>query len=225
VDRALVAADRALALEPDLIEAYTARALAWFLRREPEKVKEAVEKVIALNPDRPEDLEWAAWAAIAGGHPEEAVEAVEKMVERHPDRYRPPSFLLTCYELLGRDQEIPKARQLLLERFAEFLQRHPNNAHARSLLGVALAQDGQKEAAILQAERAYAYAPFSGPVHYNLACTLAITGERDRAVHELQRLFSGYDDYGKPSWPLRDPDLESLRGREDFAAIFPGAAR
>ena len=118
LDRALVAADRALALEPDLIEAYTARALAHFMRREPDQVKEAVEKVLALNPDRPEDLEWAAWAAIAGGHPEEAVEAVEHLVERHPDRYRPPSFLVTCYELLGRHDDMLRARQLLLERFA-----------------------------------------------------------------------------------------------------------
>ena len=222
-DLALAAADRALSLEPDLIEAHTARALVYFMRSEPDKVKESVEKVVALNPDRPQELEWAAWAAIAGGHPEEAVEVVEKLVERHPDRYQPISFLVTCYELLGRESDLARARQLQLERFTEFLQRHPTQAHARSLLAIALARDGRGEAAIVQAERAYEQSPFMGPVHYNLACTLAISGQHDRAVAELSRLFQEYAP--KPSWPLRDPDFESIRERPDFQRIFAGLPR
>jgi TolB-like protein/Tfp pilus assembly protein PilF len=220
VPDALASAERALALEPDLIEAYTARALAYFMLRDPDRVREAVEKVVALNPDRPQEIEWAAWSAIAAGHPEEAVEMVEKLVERHPDRYRPTSFLVTCYELLGRPEDAARARQLQLERFTEFLQRHPNHAHARSLLAVALAQEGQKEAAIAQAERAFAQSPHTGPVHYNLACTLALCGERERAIAELMRFFRGTDQSSRPSWPLRDPDLESLRDLPEFQAIF-----
>src|SRR5262245_22583955 len=117
LDRAFAAADRALALEPDLIEAYTARALAYFMRREPEKVMEATAHVLALNPDRPLALEWSVWSAVTTGHAEEMVGVVEQMVERYPDRFRTLSLLQICYELLGRDDELSRLRQLQIERY------------------------------------------------------------------------------------------------------------
>ncbi|TMQ72482.1 MAG: hypothetical protein E6K80_02715 [Candidatus Eisenbacteria bacterium] len=217
---ALAAADRALAIEPTLTEAYTARAVVYFLRSEPEKVRENVEKVVALNPDRPQELEWTAWAAIAGGHPEDAVDIVQDLVERYPDRYRPISHMVSCYELLGRTDDLPRLRQLQIERLTEYVRRHPHHAHARSLLAIALARDGQEEAGIAQAEMAHRYAPFEGPVQYNLACTLAIAGRIDRAVEELKKSLSSYQT--RPDWPLRDPDLVNVRDHPEIRKLFAG---
>src|SRR5262245_751939 len=117
LDRALGEADRALAVEPDLVEAHTARAVVYFMRREPEKVMEATAHVLALNPDRPLALEWSVWSAVTTGHAEEMVGVVEQMVERYPDRFRTLSLLQICYELLGRDDELSRLRQLQIERY------------------------------------------------------------------------------------------------------------
>src|SRR5262249_26046902 len=145
---------------------------------------------------------------------------VEQMVERYPDRYRPLTLLQTCYELLGRADELAQVWQLMIERLSEYLQRHPNVAHARSLLAIALARTGQLDAAIAQAQQAYERSPFMAPVHYNLACVLAVCGQSDRAMAELKRLFSGYPPGAVPAWPLHDPDLVTLRGRPDFQKLF-----
>src|SRR5262249_60825 len=220
LDRALAEADRALASEPDLVEAYTARAVVYFLRREPEKVMEATARVLAVNPDRPQALEWSVWAAITTGHAGEMLSVVEQMVERYPDRFRPITLLQTCYELLGRDDELPRLRQLQIERFSEYLQRHPNVAHARSLLATVLARTRQHDAAIAQAQQAYERSPFMAPVHYNLACVLAICGQHDRAIAELRRLFADYAPGTLPAWPLQDPDLADIRDRPDFQKLF-----
>jgi TolB-like protein/Flp pilus assembly protein TadD len=217
-DAALQAAARALAIEPDLIEAFTAQAMVYFVRNQPQELLQAVARVLARNPDRPQELEWTAWALIAGGHPEQAVELVEGMVERYPDRYLPLSRLAACYELLGRTEDLARANQLQLERMPEYLRRHPDHTHARSLYAITLAHLGHREAAMQQAEEAHRRAPFDATVHYNLACTLAVCGEDDRAMQELTNVMGTYK--VKPDWPLRDPDLATIRNRPEFQKLF-----
>jgi TolB-like protein/Tfp pilus assembly protein PilF len=217
-EAALASAERALAIEPDLIEAYTAQAMVYFVSNRPDLLREAVARVVALNPERPQELEWTAWAAIAGGHPEEAVELVEDLVERYPDRYLPISRLVACYELLGRTAELPRVRQLEVERLTEFVRRHPDHGHARSLLAIALGRTGEKAAAVTQAREAHRRAPFDATVHYNLACALAVCGQLEEALEELRRVMGTYK--VKPSWPLRDPDFAAIRDWPEFRKIF-----
>ncbi len=56
-----------------------------------------------------------------------------------------------------------------------------------------------------------------------MACTLALCGEKERALAELRKFFRAADPASRPSWPLRDPDLESLRDLPEFQAIFARA--
>ena len=69
-----------------------------------------------------------------------------------------------------------------------------------------------------QAEEAHRRAPFDATVHYNLACTLAVCGEDDRAMQELTNVMGTYK--VKPDWPLRDPDLATIRNRPEFQKLF-----
>jgi DNA-binding SARP family transcriptional activator len=52
---------------------------------------------------------------------------------------------------------------------------------------------------------------------YNLACSLARTGDPDGAMDALRRAVElGYDDAG---WMLRDEDLAAVRDRQDFRTL------
>lgn len=57
-----------------------------------------------------------------------------------------------------------------------------------------------------------------GASRYNLACALAVSGEKDRALKELKDCLAR-DDVTK-DWVRKDPDWESLRGDPDFEALL-----
>ncbi|MBI3986228.1 MAG: hypothetical protein HY343_04885 [Lentisphaerae bacterium] len=53
---------------------------------------------------------------------------------------------------------------------------------------------------------------------YNLACSQALVGQRDEALHSLGKAVDlGYRD---AQWMLSDGDLESLRGEEMFRTLL-----
>ncbi len=60
-------------------------------------------------------------------------------------------------------------------------------------------------------------APRRGDVWYNLACALARTGSRQRAVEALEQAVAA--GFGSRRQLLADPDLESLRQDADFQAL------
>jgi len=60
--------------------------------------------------------------------------------------------------------------------------------------------------------------PHEPEVHYNLACSYALLGEKKKAIETLRKaVILGYRDY---SHMQEDPDLESLRNDEEFKEII-----
>ncbi len=59
--------------------------------------------------------------------------------------------------------------------------------------------------------------PREPEVHYNLACSYALVGEKKKAIETLRKaVILGYRDY---AYMEQDPDLESLRDDEEFKEI------
>ena len=59
-------------------------------------------------------------------------------------------------------------------------------------------------------------------VHYNLACSLALLGEAEKAIQELKKAVRrGYDDFRHMR---KDSDLASLHGHPEFKKIASGKA-
>ena len=55
-------------------------------------------------------------------------------------------------------------------------------------------------------------------IHYNLACSLSLTDDRDAALVELQKAIQcGYSDY---TYMLEDEDLESVRNDPRFFELM-----
>lgn len=55
-------------------------------------------------------------------------------------------------------------------------------------------------------------------VHYNLACSLSLTGQNKEAIRALKRAVRlGYRDF---TYLRRDPDLKGLQGDPEFQTIF-----
>lgn len=63
----------------------------------------------------------------------------------------------------------------------------------------------------------------SAGTYYNLACTYALLGEIETALHYLERDFEQHRDFGsierQRAWARRDPDLRALAGEARFRAL------
>jgi eukaryotic-like serine/threonine-protein kinase len=221
VEPALACAQRALELEPDLLDAQLARAFALRVRGDPEAL-EALEKVIKLDPQHAEALTWAAFVYLTLGKPEQAAAILKPVLERHPRNYRAAAYLSAACELLGRSDELERAVRQSIESCLEHLRHHPDDALARVFLAIGLVHSGQVEAGVSQAERALTIAPDDGRIRYNVACAFARAGLTDRALDQLRegiRRTPGYF----ASWAPQDPDFASLREHPEFIRLFSSA--
>lgn len=218
IEPALAFARRALELEPDLLDAHLARAIALRVGEDPDAL-EALEQVIRLDPDHGEALTWAAFVYMTLGRPERAAPILEKVLERHPRHYRAAGYLVGAYEMLGRSDERLRSLQRSMDACVEELRRNPDDALARAFLAIVLVQTGQLDGGIAQAERALRIAPEDGRIRYNVACAFARAGLADRALDQLRegtRMTPGYFH----SWAPRDPDFAILRGNPEFIRMF-----
>jgi len=218
---ALEYAGRALSAEPRLVDALYARAMVYFVLQQPQKLMETLPELLALDPDRPQPLEWAGFSYLALGQPEAAMPIYERLMERYPDRYAAGTFLTTCYEQMKRPEDAARAARLAREHLLEYVRRHPDAGHARSLLAVQLARAGERKEAVRQVDLAARSSPDDSRVTYNRVCTLARAGETERALDALSEFLSETFRFPAHFWFERDPDLESLRAHPRFRQIVP----
>jgi tetratricopeptide (TPR) repeat protein len=183
---------------------------------------ESLDRVIALDPDHAEALSWAAFVYLTLGKPEQAATILERVLARHPRRYRAAMYLSNAYDLLGRSEETARAVRRSIDACIEHLHNHPDDALARVFLAISLAQSGQVEAGISQAERALSIAPDDGRIRYNAACAFARAGLMDRALEQLREGIRRTPGYFR-SWAPKDPDFAGLRENPEFIKLFSAA--
>jgi Flp pilus assembly protein TadD len=88
-------------------------------------------------------------------------------------------------------------------------RRDPNFVEALQILGDDYTRRGRLQDGLKVDERLAGLQPDDALVHYNLACSCALTGQIERAVRELETAMDlGYRDF---VWMSRDPDLKALR--------------
>lgn len=111
-----------------------------------------------------------------------------------------------------------------LARFFEVeLGRRPGNVEALAELGHVYTRLGRYLEGLAVDRRLVAARPEDSGAHYNLACSLALTGDVDGAFAALTRAVElGYDD---AEFLASDPDLAALRADPRFTALLEGLAR
>ena len=96
------------ALEPNLAEAYAARAYALMIDSHPEAAAVAFEKALALDPNCYEANQLYAEFFVTKGDFEQAAEHYLRAMEIRPDDYQAPLFLSGVLQSLGRPGEAAK---------------------------------------------------------------------------------------------------------------------
>lgn len=124
----------------------------------------------------------------------------------------------------------PTLERLGQEFLVEFLElarrRQPRNTEVLAELGCTYTKLGRYREGLAVDEALVGLAPDNATAHYNFACSLALCGQRNRALDELEKAVElGYDD---AEHLTHDEDLRELRTEPRFDALVrrlksPGA--
>jgi adenylate cyclase len=208
----------ALAVAPNLAEAHASKGLALFLSGNAEEAIASFEHAIELDPELFEAHEWYAEVCRNTGQFAKAAALFERAGELRSTDYISLVLLRDCYGSLGLHEQSVAAARRAFVRIEAQLVRRPKDAYAICAGAATLVSLGENRRAEEWAGRALVISPENYVVHYNAACTYAVTGRFDAALERLEHVFSHTPRVR--SWLLgiirHDFQLDSLRDRPEF---------
>jgi TolB-like protein/Flp pilus assembly protein TadD len=217
-------AKRALALDPDLPEAHMALGLIHRAAGDHEGVLREVKAAQKLDSNDRDIMLWVAASYMRVGRPQEAIDVLERALRLHPRDVRILSVYSDSSDMLGRKDVVAHTLVRMREVCLETLERSPDDAFTRSMLSIVLAQLGETQAGVEQAEQAIAGNPEDGRILYNSACTFIYAGDNERAMTQLRTLVRSHPGFPR-EWPRHDPDLAPLRNLPEFIELFGKAGQ
>jgi adenylate cyclase len=205
-----------------MAEAHASKGLALFLSGHAAEAIAAFERAIELDPDLFEGYEWYGEVSRNTGQYAKAATLFERAGSLRSTDYISQVLLRDCYDSLGlHEQAVAAARRAIVRIEAKLVER-PDDAMALCAGAATLPSLGENRKAQEWADRALAISPEDYLVHYNAACTFAVTGRLDAALERLEHVFSTTPRVR--SWLLgimtHDVQLDALRGRPDFQDLL-----
>jgi tetratricopeptide (TPR) repeat protein len=111
-----------------------------------------------------------------------------------------------------------KKKDFEIKFYENLLQKRPDFVEALITLGDAYTRKGFYKEGLEVDRKLVQLKPDDPTIHYNLACSLSLTGEIEQSFKELKKaVLFGYDDF---SYMLKDPDLENTRKHPHFKSFF-----
>ena len=237
--KAVVAVEKALAIDPDLADGYLARArLVWTLpnRFPHERAIRDLTRALALNPSLAAAHREMGKVYLHVGLLEESIDANSRAVKLNPGdsalfrRVLAHLYLRQCETALqvleqqGERNARRRAEVLRCLRREDDALRELASTSYPSLRAALLARQGLREAARQELEKMRPVANNADELshlhhaQYYMGVAHALLGDTRQAVSWLKKASSE----GLACYPLyeRDPDLDSLREDPEFIALL-----
>lgn len=218
-DEILATTDKALAIEPNLAEAYAARGYALTIGSRPDQAASAFQQALALDPNSYDANQLYAEFCVEKGDFEPAARHYLRAIEIQPGDYQAPIFLISVLRSLGRPEEAAKYARLGLKRAEDALRLHPEESRPAQLGAIALAVLGEPDRAREWLARALAIDPDDNLARYNAACTYSLLGEIDRAIDLLEICWQQMGSDTK-QWFKNDSDLDPIRNHPRYQKLL-----
>ncbi len=222
VEKGLAACERALALQPQLPSALSARArIAMSQGKYDEAIQYALQ-AIELKPDC-ESVFWTLGGAyFASDRFAEAAALADRALEFSGDDYNIYVPIMLAFDRLGQRERLEAWRVRYLKALQMQLELVPEDVRARVLLAVQFAQLKREDDASRELQIATALRPKDANILYNAACVYGVMQRKAESLAMLKKArdvgFSMFD------WAARDPDLECLRDDPEFKSMLGKSA-
>jgi len=209
LEKALVASQKALELDPELAEAHSSRGLALAQNNQFEEAVKQFETAIQLNPKLYDAYyEYGRACRVQGKH-DQAVKLFEKATQVEPENYHSAHFLVDAYRDLNMENEMQKANQRALEVFRKHIDLNPDDARALYLGAGALIRADDPEGALRWVKKAISINPDETSVLYNATCIYSLLGKFDEALDYFEKAIEA--GFASREWIESDSDLDPIR--------------
>jgi adenylate cyclase len=223
-DDGMAAAERALALDPDLAEAHAVKAqILLLVNGDTKAAATAVATALALDPESYEVNRAAGRLSYQLHQFEDAIRFYEKAVSLMEADLNSASMLISSYTALGNAAGTRKAAELTFKRAEAVLARDQNNSGVIGYSAYALATLGEGERAKSRMSRALLIDTDNFNMRYNFACALsAQLKDKNAALDMLSPMFETITETFLP-YAKADPDFDFLRDDPRFKAMVTAA--
>jgi serine/threonine protein kinase/Tfp pilus assembly protein PilF len=210
---------KALALEPDSVEAQFGIAMVYFHQKRFTEARRILEKVVQKSPDYYDPYRWLGIISDITGDYDAALRFYEQCARIKPYSEEPWMHFDMTYRRKGDKNASEQALRRLLEVGARKVEVNPDDATTLSRMAGPYALFGEREKAQAAIERAIEIDPTDGLAQYNCACAYNVLGDQKQALLCLRNAFqSGYKNVRE--WVKNDPDLVSLHDHPEFKALI-----
>ena len=225
-DDGLAAAEKALALDPTVTEAYAVRARHLAEHGDFVRAEGEIAAGLHLEPDCWDLVREAARIAMVQRKLNDAERHFIHATQLDDSDFHSPMMLTTCYHAMGDQEGAESAARTMLERAERAIAQDPLNASAIGVAAGALVMLGRIDDAMEKHERAMLIDPDNISMPYNFACALTVfLDEYDAAMDLIEPLLVRVS----PTLlltALTDPDMDKLRENPRFIkAIREAIAR
>jgi adenylate cyclase len=222
-DEGRAAAERALALEPELAEAHAIKAQILLQDGEADAAAAEVAIALKLDPDSYETNRSAARLSYQLHRHEDAIRYYEKAVKLMDADVNSAMMLISCYAAIGDLVGKHRAAELALKRTESVLAQDQYNSGVTAYSAYALAALGEGERAKARMERTLLIDPENFNTRYNFACALSVhLKDKQAALDMLESAFAMVSEVFLP-YAKADPDLEFLRDDPRYQAMVAAA--
>jgi adenylate cyclase len=222
-DGGLAAADKALALDPDLADAHAVRARVLFEDGREQEAESEIALALKLDPESWEVNREAATIRFRQQRLDEAARYFEKAAAVAETDFGNAAMLITCYSALGNPEALKRAAKLTIERSERAIAQDRNNGSALALGVAGLAVLGEAERAKKWIARALLVDPDNLSMRYNFTCSLAAYFKDTDAALDMLGSVLEKPSRGTVSHAKVDPDLDTLRDHPRFKAMMEAA--
>jgi adenylate cyclase len=221
---ALPAAERALAINPDLAEAHCVKSQIFEEQGKIDEANAEIREAIRLDPESWEVNREAARLLFRQGRIGESIPFFEKSAALMDSDWHSPMMLVSCFQGTGDEDSMRSAARTTIERAEKAIAKDPANAQVLAAGANALALIGEDRRARDWVDRALLLDPDNTQTRYNLACALALRlNESERAIEVLQPYFEQETSPTIIKHLEVDPDMNPIRGDPRFKAMLAGA--
>jgi len=218
---ALPAAERALALNPELPEAHCVKARYLDDEGRREDAERQIRTALTLAPQSWEANREMAAFLYRHGRTTEAIPFFEKAASAMESDTSSAAMLTSCYQAVGDEPKLREAAELCVKRAERAIAHDPSHANELAWGSGALAILGERDRAKDWARRALLIDPDNQSMRYNLACAFSVAlGDREAAIDILEPYFKRLDSKMQLRHLEADPDFEPIRSDGRFIAMI-----
>ncbi|WHZ20506.1 MAG: Adenylate cyclase [Rhodanobacteraceae bacterium] len=218
-DDGMAAAEKALALNPDLVEAHAVKAHILQMRGAMDDALAELDIALQLDPESYEANRTAGRLNYQLHRYDKAVEFFEKSIRLMDSDINSGMLLLSAYNALGDKVGMQRAAEETSKRADAVLALDRNNASIMAYSATALSALGDAERAKARMNRALLIDADNLDMRYNFACALTTyLHDKGAALDMLEPMFAGITSY-LLRYLKADPDLESLHDDPRYQAM------